>query len=65
MRSQEQVQHQNAKNSQYRDQQLLCFTSVYSNVTDNYSASVLIGDLICMQLNMGRIVNPSLSLIHI
>ena len=59
MRSQEQVQHQNAKNSQYRDQQLLCFTSVYSNVTDNYSASVLIGDLICMQLNMGRIVNPS------
>ena len=41
--SQEQVQHQNAKNSQHRDQELLYFTSVNSNVTDNYSASVLIG----------------------
>ena len=39
--SQEQMQHKNAKNSQHRDQQLLYFTSVNSNVTDNYSASVV------------------------
>ena len=38
--SPEQVQHQNAKNSQHRDQQQLYFTSVNSNVTENYSASV-------------------------
>ena len=40
--SQEQVQHQNAKKPQHREQQLPYFTSVNSNVTDNYSASVLI-----------------------
>ena len=39
------LQNKNPKNSQHRDQQLPYFISVNSNVTDNYSASVLIGDL--------------------
>ena len=53
------MQYQNAKKSQHKDLKLLEFTCVNRNVTDDVSASVLIGDLICMQLNMGRIVNPS------
>ena len=42
---QEQVRHQNAKNTQHRDQQLPYFTNLSSNVTENYSASVLVGEL--------------------
>ena len=42
---QEQVQHQNAKKSQHRELKLPYFTNVNSNVTNNYSASVLMGEL--------------------
>ena len=38
------MQYQNAKSTQYKDQQLPYFTNVSGNVT-NYPASVLIGDI--------------------
>ena len=38
------MQHQNAKITQHRDRQLPYFANVGSNVTNDYPASVLIGD---------------------
>ena len=39
------MQHQNAKNTQLREQKLPDFTNVGNNVINNYPVSVLIGDL--------------------
>ena len=41
--SQEQVQHENAKSTQYRDQQPTSAPNASNNVTNDYSTSVLIG----------------------
>ena len=57
--SQEQVQHQNAKNTQHRDQQLSYFSKVSSNVTNDYPASVLTGD-VCVVSSLAACVAPQL-----
>ena len=38
------MQHENAKNTELKDQQIPEFTIVSNSMTDNYSASVLTGD---------------------
>ena len=68
--SQEQVQHQNANDTQNRDQQLPYCTNVGGTETDNHSASVLTGRLEGIVLHsdspgceQGKVLN--LVLVHV